>query len=108
MSVHEQQAPTHLSDNGARFIARFEGFRSNLYDDAAGHCTIGYGHLVHRGRCDGSELAELRAGISEERALQLLRADAAAAADAVGRSVSVPLTEHQFDALVSFTFNVGS
>lgn len=35
----------NLSDKGIRFIARFEGFRSGLYNDAAGNCTIGYGHL---------------------------------------------------------------
>lgn len=52
-----------LSKTGARFIAGFEGFRSDLYDDAAGHCTIGYGHLVHRGRRNGSEPAEFRRGI---------------------------------------------
>jgi GH24 family phage-related lysozyme (muramidase) len=44
-----------LSKAGVRLIAGFEGFRSDLYDDAAGHCTIGYGHLVHMGNCDGSE-----------------------------------------------------
>ena len=51
-----------LSAAGVRLIAGFEGFRSDLYNDAAGHCTIGYGHLVHTGNCDGSESAEFRAG----------------------------------------------
>lgn len=96
-----------LSKKGARFIATFEGFRSELYDDPAGHCTIGCGHLVHHGRCDGSEPAEFRRGITRERALELLLEDAAQAADAVNGSVRVPLNQHQFDALVSFVFNVG-
>ncbi len=96
-----------LSKKGARFIATFEGFRSELYDDPAGHCTIGCGHLVHHGRCDGSEPAEFRRGITRERALELLLEDAAQAADAVNGSVHVPLNQHQFDALVSFVFNVG-
>jgi lysozyme len=100
--------PQSLSDQGARFVARFEGFESKPYDDPAGHCTIGYGHLIHRGRCNGSEPVELRAGISEARALEILRADAAVAAEAVRTSVKVPLTQEQFDALVSFTFNLGA
>jgi GH24 family phage-related lysozyme (muramidase) len=41
MSVHEQHAPTHLSESGARFIARFEGFRAHLYNDAARLFTAG-------------------------------------------------------------------
>jgi GH24 family phage-related lysozyme (muramidase) len=97
-----------LSKAGARLIAGFEGFRAELYNDAAGHCTIGYGHLVHHGRCDGSEPAEFRKGITREQALDLLLEDAAQAADAVNRNVQVALSQDQFDALVSFVFNVGA
>lgn len=97
-----------LSKSGVRLIAGFEGFRSDLYDDAAGHCTIGYGHLVHTGSCNGSEAAELRHGITRERALELLAEDASAASAAVNDAVDVPLDQHQFDALTSFVFNVGS
>jgi len=97
-----------LSQAGAQFIARFEGFRGELYDDAAGHCTIGYGHLVHHGGCNGTESAEFRTGISKERALELLADDAAEAAKAVVERVTVPLAQHQLDALVSFVFNLGA
>ena len=100
--------PTALSKEGAAFIARFEGFRGQLYNDAAGHATIGYGHLVHHGPINGSEPAEFRKGISQERALALLQTDAAKAAAEIARSVKVPLEQHQFDALVSFAFNVGN
>jgi lysozyme len=108
MSVHQHSAPTHLSDDGARFIGRFEGFRARLYDDAAGHCTIGYGHLVHLGHCNGSEPAEFKRGISEQEAEELLRRDAQTAADAVRHSVRVSLDQAQFDALVSFVYNLGA
>jgi lysozyme len=108
MSVHEQHAPTTLSGEGARFIGRFEGFRGSLYNDAAGHCTIGYGHLVHLANCNGSEPAEFKRGISEQEAEQLLRRDAQTAADAVRRFVHVPLDQAQFDALVSFVYNLGA
>jgi lysozyme len=97
-----------LSPAGVQFIARFEGFRGALYDDAAGHCTIGFGHLVHHGRTNGTEPAEFRKGISKERALELLADDAAKAAKAVVERVNVPLAQHQFDALVSFVFNLGA
>jgi lysozyme len=99
--------PKALSAQGARFIANFEGFRGDLYDDAAGHSTIGFGHLVHHGRTNGSEPEEFRRGITRERALELLRQDAQKCADELTSSVRVPLSQQQFDALVSFAFNVG-
>jgi lysozyme len=104
----ESPAPTALSPAGAKFIARFEGFRSALYNDAAGHCTIGFGHLVHHGPTNDSEPKEFTAGITRDRALELLQADAASAASAIRKNVKVPLTQQQFDALVCFAFNVGN
>jgi lysozyme len=99
--------PTAISDQGTLFVAQFEGFDPRLVNDAAGHCTIGYGHLVHLGPCDGSEPAEFRHGITRERGLQILAQETADAAAVVSRLVTVPLTQAQFDALVSFAFNVG-
>ena len=101
-TVHE------LSDAGAAFIGRFEGFRGELYDDPAGHCTIGYGHLVHQGPCNGSEPAKFRRGITQEQALKLLKTDAAGAGAAVNDAVTVSLNQAQFDAMVSFVFNLGA
>lgn len=95
-----------LSDRGEDFIVEFEGFSSELYNDQAGHCTIGVGHLVHLGHCDAHE-GGLENGITRARAMAMLRADARATIDTVASNVSVPLTQAQFDALVSFTFNVG-
>ncbi|MBZ5736905.1 glycoside hydrolase family protein [Nocardioides mangrovi] len=95
-----------LSPRGEDFIIEFEGFSSTLYNDQAGHCTIGVGHLVHLGNCRPTE-GGLENGITRARATTMLRNDAKSMIDSVASNVKVPLTQAQFDALVSFTFNVG-
>jgi lysozyme len=101
------KVPMVISGNGTRFIAQFEGFGPELHNDPVGHCTIGFGHLVHRGRCNGSEPVEFKRGLSEAQALALLAQDLSGAAADVNRLVQVSLAQPQFDALVSFVFNVG-
>jgi GH24 family phage-related lysozyme (muramidase) len=98
--------PRGLSKRGAKLIAEFEGLRPRLYNDPAGHCTIGIGHLVHRGRCNGSEPAQFKRGITPDQAYALLTRDARRMSKAVN-GLRVPLNQNQFDALVSFTYNLG-
>lgn len=90
-----------ISESGLRLIRQFEGFRSEMYLDACGIPTIGYGHKILRDE-------SFPDGLSEARARELLAADAAIAARAVEHLVKVPLTQGQFDALADFCFNVGS
>ena len=97
-----------LSAAGVRFIAGFEGFSPRLYNDPCGHCTIGYGHLVHLGRCNGNEPADFKREITRDQGFDLLRQDTKAAERAVNQRVQVVLTQYQFDALVGFVFNVGA
>lgn len=89
---------------GVDMIRRFEGFRATVYEDAAGLDTIGYGHLItDADRRLGLHLRTL----TEGEATEILRADLARAEGAVNRLVTVPLVEGEFDALVSFVFNLG-
>ena len=90
-----------LSTAGLNLIKQSEGFRSNTYLDAAAIPTIGYGHrLVH------PESYPL--GITDQQAEIILLWDIREAEQAITRLVQVPLTQNQFDALVDFTFNLGS
>jgi lysozyme len=96
-----------LSREGAELIAHFEGFVPRPYDDAAGHATIGFGHLLHHGCVTAADRGHWGT-ITRERGLELLAQDARDAERAVAEAVKVPLSQEQFDALVSFTFNVGT
>lgn len=87
------------SDAGIALIKRFESFCATVYRCPAGKPTIGYGHVVLPGEQFGT--------ITEPEATELLRHDLAIAEVAVRRLIIVPLTQSQFDALVSFTFNIG-
>ena len=91
----------HVTDVGIDLVKVYEGFVDHVYICPAGYPTIGYGHLVRKG-----EVWPER--ISEEEATELLRKDIGHAELAVQRLIRVPLTDGQFDALVSFTFNLGS
>lgn len=79
-------------------IKEFEGLRLEAYRDAAGVLTIGYGHT-------GSDISE-GDRITAYWAKELLRNDLGATEAAV-RRLHVARTQGQFDALVSFVFNLG-
>lgn len=86
------------SKEGIDFIASFEGFEAEAYVCPGGKLTIGYGHTrgVKRGDV-----------VTEAQAKQLLQEDVAEAERYVNAFVHAPLRQNQFDALVSFVFNVG-
>jgi len=98
-----------ITNKGKQFIKDWEEFKPNLYNDDSKnhHCTIGYGHLVHLGPCNGLEPQEFKNGITEKRALELFDLRIAQFEKAVHRDVTVPLYQYEFDALVSFLFNCG-
>lgn len=92
----------HITKEGLNLIKEFEGFEPEVYLDAAGYPTIGYGHLIRKEEGD-----MYKYGITESAAEALLAKDVWSAERAVLRLIKVPLSDGQFDALVSFTFNLG-
>ncbi|MCD6035213.1 MAG: muraminidase [Rickettsiales bacterium] len=93
----------HITQEGINLICRFEGFSSKVYICPAGYPTIGYGHLIRP-----ENKAQFSGPITKAQAEVLLRKDVETAEQAVLRLVTVPLTDGQFDALVSFVFNLGA
>lgn len=87
------------SEEGKEDIKDYEGVRTKAYLDTGGVPTNGVGHTgpdVHMGQ-----------EVSMDQVNAWLTEDLKEAEDAVNRLVKVPLTQGQFDALVSFTFNLG-
>ena len=88
-----------VSQEGIALIKRFEGLETQSYRDVAGIWTIGYGHT-------GPEVGPgMR--ISEAQAEDLLQRDLQRFEDGVAEAVTVPITQSQFDALVSLSYNIG-
>ena len=88
-----------LSPRGEELIEGFEALRLHAYPDQGGVWTLGYGHT---------------AGVKKGDVCTQIQADAwllaviGGAVLAVNRSLDVALNQNQFDALVSFTFNLGA
>lgn len=95
-----------ISDAGLEFIASIEKFRSRPYPDQGGVLTIGFGTTRI-----GNQPVTLGMELNQPVARALLRADVAAmeqAVNSVTTGILVPLKQHQFDALVSLTYNIGA
>src|SRR5215510_3686830 len=95
-------------EKGIKVTKEVEGFRQKLYTDAARNCSIGYGHKIKKGGCDGDEPAEFRRGITETKASTLLTDDMEVARRSVMTVTSVKLSDGQYAALCDFTYNIGS
>ena len=88
-----------ISTNGLKLIKAFEGFRPTATTLVSGQQVIGYGH-----RYAPDEPAE----ITKKHGDTLLKADLEAAEALVNDHVFAPLSQGQFDALVSLVFNIGA
>jgi lysozyme len=97
-SQEKSAIPIETSQAGIDLIKRWEGCRTKAYRCPAGVWTIGYGHT-------GTAMPGM--SISYDKAEELLEQDLQRFEKAVKTLVTVPINQNQFDALVSFTYNVG-
>ena len=88
----------NISDEGLDLIREHEGCRLEAYKDSVGIWTCGYGHTY--GVKEGDTCTQAQADA-------WLREDVRQAEVCVSGAVTVPLTQGEFDALVSFTYNLG-
>ena len=89
----------NISDKGLAVLKLREGSRNKAYKDVKGVWTIGVGHT-------GPEVQE---GLvwTDQQILDVLKQDVKVAEQGLTDNVRVALSQNQFDALVSFIFNVG-
>jgi lysozyme len=102
-----------MSQHGIDLLTQWEGFELNVYNDSAGLPTIGVGHLLTRSELTSGKIiiggvpVKYSGGITQQQAETLLGQDLGPTEAAVNGGVKVTLSQNQFDALTSFTFNVG-
>ena len=115
-----------ISAKGLDFIKSWEGLKMNAsktkhiaYNDSKGYATIGHGHLIQKKKVadisfgsatsiSGITKSEFENGITDARALEILKADIQAVEAAIKRDISVPLLQQEYDAIASLLFNAGS
>lgn len=87
------------SQQGIDLIKKFEGFSERVYLCPGGVYTIGYGHT------SGVQIGDT---CTREKAEEYLRDDLKDTEETIEALIEVPLTQNQFDALVSLVYNIGS
>ncbi len=111
----ERENRMDISDNGLAFLTEVEGVRYKVYTDSAGHPTVGVGHKLTKTELSMKRITIGRTGrtvpvdqeLTQSEVVAILKADLVRFVDAVNRGVKIKIKQHQFDALVSFAFNVG-
>ena len=88
-----------MSPSGLALTMFYEGCKLEAYQDGGGVWTIGFGHTKDVKQDDKC---------TYEQAIDFLQVDILSAVNAVNRLVTVSLNQSQFDALVDFTFNLGT
>ena len=95
---------TKISERGVTFIEREEGYRGKAYNDELGYCTIGYGTLLTpKHQCNAKDR---KLKLTKAQAEDRLRTDLEKRFEPPVRARNLQLTQCQYDALVSFAYNV--
>lgn len=91
----------NISKKGLDLIKEFEGLRLKAYKalETEKHYTIGYGHY-------GSDVKK-DSKVTKTQAEELLKSDVGRFVAGVEKALKVKVNQNQFDALVSFAYNVG-
>jgi GH24 family phage-related lysozyme (muramidase) len=97
-----KQPEVSIQASTIELIKRFEGVRNEAYDDGYGNMTIGVGHLIKN-----NEPHLYYATLSDRQIEDLLRDDMRPCEGIIKSRVTQPLTQGQFDALMSLCFNIG-
>ena len=95
----------HINERGIEMVKSFEGLALRPYVCAGGVVSVGYGCTVSR---TGGPFNLDMESISETEAEALLVRDLESSEGWVSRLIKTALTENQYSALTSFTFNVGA
>lgn len=102
-----------IDQAGIEFIKSVEGVKNFVYADSAGLPTIGVGHLLTRDELTSGKIHidgkayKYHEGLPDDVIDRLLLRDLHIAEFVVNSNVRVKLTQNQYNALVSFAFNVG-
>lgn len=102
--VQECNGDCETSLLGKTIIAETEGLENHIYLDVAGYPTICVGHRI----MSEPEMLKFSKGASDAECYELMEKDLTRFENAVNNYVKVPICQAQFDALVSFSFNVGT
>lgn len=94
-----------ISEEGLKLIEKFEGRRSDVYYCPGGKLSVGVGHAMLPNE---KKIYKLGQRVSDDLIDKWFQDDVAKAERVVNNWVAAPLTQGQFDALVSFVFNLGA
>lgn len=95
-----------ISSRGVEALAIREGVILGAYNDSQNHCTSCIGKLLHYGPCTKADYDAWR-GVSRARCFEEFNRDLGYYVSAVNRGLRVLVSQNQFDALVSITYNIG-
>ncbi|EJN4070720.1 lysozyme [Salmonella enterica] len=92
-----------ISSQGLDLIKEFEGLKLNAYRDSGGIWTVGYGYTgIVNGRKINSETV-----LTEDRATYYLIKELDSISVNINKLITVKLNQHQYDAIMSFVYNIG-